>query len=302
MREKKEIKMSSPKKLTMLAFGLNAVLAFAAFGCATTQPSRELVDARDAYNRVRNSQAKDLVPAEVLSAKQALEQAEQSFDKDSNSPRSRDLAYLAQRRALLAEARGALAADERDSATAEKDIAQLRVFETNRAKAELKDARAVMGAQERQLTAEQRARREAEARAQAAIASLNRIAAVQQEARGMVITLNGAVLFATNQSVLLPIARDRLNQVAEALKESTDATFVVEGHTDSTGSSAVNDELSRRRAESVRTYLVEQGVDANRIRAVGLGPSRPVADNKSAEGRANNRRVEIVIEKKRDAQ
>ena len=71
--------------------------------------------------------------------------------------------------------------------------------------------------------------------------------------------------------------------------------MVVEGHTDSQGAAAFNQDLSQKRAESVRSYLVSHGIAADRITAQGFGPSRAVADNTSAEGRANNRRVEIVV-------
>ena len=94
----------------------------------------------------------------------------------------------------------------------------------------------------------------------------------------------------------MPSARSRLGQVAEALlKDEADATYVVEGHTDSSGTAAVNNELSRKRAEAVRDYLVERGVPADRITAEGHGADQPVAENSTAEGRANNRRVEIVV-------
>ncbi|HLM45177.1 MAG TPA: OmpA family protein, partial [Myxococcaceae bacterium] len=88
----------------------------------------------------------------------------------------------------------------------------------------------------------------------------------------------------------------RLDEVAEALKK-TQSPLVIEGHTDSQGPEEVNEELSQLRAESVRDYLAEKGVDSARVRTTGLGESRPVASNKNPEGRANNRRVEIVIER-----
>ena len=296
--------MSPRIKLTLLALGLQAALA----GCSAAMPPQELVDARRAYDHARTGQAKDLVPAEVLAAQQALDRAERAFESDPASPTTRDLAYLAQRRAEIAEARAVVAAANRDEASARQDVTQLRTWEAQRAKALLSETRAeaaaqrtVLQAQQEQLTAEQRARREADRRAAAAMASLERIAAVKEEARGVVITLNGAVLFATGQATLLPIAEERLRQVAEALQESSDGAIVVEGHTDSTGPKALNEDLSRRRAEAVRAYLVGRGVDADRIRAVGLGPSRPVAENATPEGRANNRRVEIVIERRKNA-
>lgn len=113
----------------------------------------------------------------------------------------------------------------------------------------------------------------------------------------MVITLSGQVLFASGKSELLPSAQAKLTEVARALSEqSPDSSIVVEGHTDSQGSETFNLDLSQKRAEAVRTYLGSHGVAPDRIRAEGLGLSRPIADNKSAEGRANNRRVEIVVQ------
>jgi outer membrane protein OmpA-like peptidoglycan-associated protein len=129
------------------------------------------------------------------------------------------------------------------------------------------------------------------------MADLQKIAAVKQEPRGMVITLSGEVLFASNQSTLLPSAVAKLDEVADALtKGNPDANLTVEGHTDSQGQHDYNMLLSQRRADAVKSQLVSHGVAADRIKTVGIGPDRPIADNKSAEGRANNRRVEIVVE------
>lgn len=131
---------------------------------------------------------------------------------------------------------------------------------------------------------------------QAAIRSLEEIAKVKEESRGMVITLSGAVLFTSGKSDLLPIARDKLDKVAEVLQEQDpNKKFVVEGHTDSVGSEENNRRLSQDRADAVRSYLVSRGVPASQISAVGKGESSPVADNKTPDGRANNRRVEIVV-------
>jgi outer membrane protein OmpA-like peptidoglycan-associated protein len=119
---------------------------------------------------------------------------------------------------------------------------------------------------------------------------------VKEEARGMVITLSGSVLFASGKFALLNTAMTKLDQVAEALKaQDADKRMVVEGHTDSQGSDKVNQPLSLNRGNAVRDYLVTRGVASEKITAVGLGSSRPIVDNKSAENRANNRRVEIII-------
>ncbi len=122
------------------------------------------------------------------------------------------------------------------------------------------------------------------------------VAAVKEEARGMVITLSGSVLFASGKFALLNTAMTKLDQVAEALKaQDADKRMVVEGHTDSQGSDKVNQPLSLNRGNAVRDYLVTRGVASEKITAVGLGSTRPIVDNKSAENRANNRRVEIII-------
>jgi outer membrane protein OmpA-like peptidoglycan-associated protein len=112
-----------------------------------------------------------------------------------------------------------------------------------------------------------------------------------------VITLSGSVLFASGKYVLLETAKTKLDQVAEALKaQGDDRKMIIEGHTDSQGSDAINVPLSLNRANAVREYLISRGVDANKVTAVGIGSSRPLLDNGSAENRANNRRVEIVIQ------
>jgi len=139
---------------------------------------------------------------------------------------------------------------------------------------------------------------EANQRAKEAADALAKLAAVKAEDRGLVITLSGGVLFATNQSALLPTAQTKLNQVAEALMATKERSLLVEGHTDSQGSSAHNLALSQRRADSVRSYLISRGYPGARIQARGIGEERPVTENTSAEGRANNRRVEIVVESK----
>jgi outer membrane protein OmpA-like peptidoglycan-associated protein len=125
-------------------------------------------------------------------------------------------------------------------------------------------------------------------------------AAVKQEPRGVVITLSGSVLFASDKSTLLPEAKTRLGQVAAALLETKERHLDVEGYTDSQGKDAYNVDLSQRRADAVRTYLVTNGYPPDLIVAHGAGKTLPIADNATAEGRANNRRVEIIIAPRND--
>jgi outer membrane protein OmpA-like peptidoglycan-associated protein len=148
-----------------------------------------------------------------------------------------------------------------------------------------------------QLAAETAARMDAENRAAKSQAALVKLAAVKEEARGLVITLSGSVLFASNKSSLLPAARDRLSQVSAALMETKERKITIEGYTDSQGSDKTNMDLSQKRADAVRSYIISRGYSGSLIEARGLGKDRPVADNATAEGRANNRRVEIIVER-----
>ena len=111
------------------------------------------------------------------------------------------------------------------------------------------------------------------------------------------ITLNmpGNVTFATDSSDLSPAFFDVLNSVGKVLGEFNKTVVEVAGHTDSTGSDAYNQGLSERRAQSVSSYLSSQGVMRERLITVGMGESRPVADNGTAAGRQANRRVEITM-------
>ncbi|MCB1569096.1 MAG: OmpA family protein [Xanthomonadales bacterium] len=114
------------------------------------------------------------------------------------------------------------------------------------------------------------------------------------EARGQVMTLSGDA-FASGQSKLKPEARANLQRVVEFVNRFPGKEVMIEGHTDSEGSDNLNQVLSQKRAEAVRDALVQDGVDAKRLTAVGLGEGRPIADNATRDGRARNRRVEIVV-------
>jgi outer membrane protein OmpA-like peptidoglycan-associated protein len=112
--------------------------------------------------------------------------------------------------------------------------------------------------------------------------------------RGLVSEIGG-VQFATGTANLSSAAREGLARFSGIVASYPGLRFMVEGHTDNTGSVETNNELSLRRAIAVRDYLIGQGVRASSIDVAGLGPSRPVADNVTADGRARNRRVEIVV-------
>jgi outer membrane protein OmpA-like peptidoglycan-associated protein len=101
------------------------------------------------------------------------------------------------------------------------------------------------------------------------------------------------VQFDNDKATLRPESFAILDKTVEGLKDWGNAKIVVEGHTDSNGSDKHNMDLSQRRAETVRDYLISKGIAADRLTAKGYGESKPIADNRTAEGRAENRRVDL---------
>ena len=285
---------------------LGTAIVVVLIGCGAHLQPQELSDANAAYQRVAAGPAASVAPDELHKAKVALDQAEQAFVKDPDGQSARDLAYVAHRKALLAEAKAGIKLAEQERAQADQQKAKTTEQELERTKEQLKDAErarqtdAERRAADEKIKAEQGARAEAERKADAAMQDLARIAAMREEERGMVLTFPSDLLFASNQWTLLPSAQMKLNQLADALA-NTDKRIVVEGHTDARGSETYNQDLSLKRAQAVRDFLIGRGIAAERIQVNGYGKSRPVADNKSAEGRANNRRVEVVVTGERRA-
>lgn len=107
------------------------------------------------------------------------------------------------------------------------------------------------------------------------------------------VTLSSDVNFAFDSAQLQPQAESRLNEVAATLRQNSEVRVTIAGHTDAIGSNEYNRDLSQRRADSVKSYLMSRGIDGDRMRTVGYGEERPVATNETPAGRAENRRVEI---------
>jgi outer membrane protein OmpA-like peptidoglycan-associated protein len=266
-----------------------AAIAAMTSACGSTAPTQQLVDARRAMTDARQSEASELTPDELLTAKQALDRAEQAHEEDAGSEKEAHLAYLASRKARMAMAHGMIAAakeaEMQADAKYQAGLEQLAHTSSDQ-----------LDAAQAALQTEQQRRLEAEKRASAALASLQQVANVRAESRGTVITLPGGVLFPSGGSSLSPTARVALGQVAEALTQQPgESKIVIEGHTDDRGSDTSNQQLSQARAEAVRSFLLENGLSAERVQAVGKGESEPIASNDTAEGRATNRRVDLVV-------
>ena len=277
--------------------------------CASSTPG-QLIAARDAYAMSSAGLSARLTPTDLYDAKKALDQAEREFTENGDTLACRDYAYIALRKTELADVKARTEVDRQKITEAVKAGVVVRDNQVKSTQAELASTKEQLKDERRdsteqgkilekttvQLGAEKMARQTAEAKLAGAMKDLATIAAIKEEARGVVITLSGSILFASGKYALLNTAMTKLDQVAEALKaQDADKTMVVEGHTDSQGSDAINQPLSLSRATAVRDYLVSKGVASEKISAIGIGSGRPLTDNKTAENRANNRRVEIII-------
>jgi outer membrane protein OmpA-like peptidoglycan-associated protein len=282
-----------------------AIFVLTLAACGSSPPPRQLLDARAAYNRARLGPAAQYTPADLHTAKVALTQAEKAYEDDAESPETFALSYVALRTAQLVEAKASTKQAEADAERAEAEYRKMTEDEVTRTRGELARAKkelAVKGQQlastSEQLAAERAARAEAEERYREAMRKLAEAAAinVKEESRGTVIVLPGSVLFATGKSQLTAVAQQKLTLIAGTLApQAEEHDIVVEGHTDSRGSRDFNMNLSQDRAQVVMNFLVSRGVPAEAVTSVGIGPDRPIADNNTRDGRAENRRVEIII-------
>lgn len=260
-----------------------ACLALAALlptlACSTPAPPAALTDAQSAY---RTADGTPLVQqeasVELYEAKQALDRAQSEWDKNHDAAETEHLAYLANRRIEIAQQWAA----GRAAAKKTVDIAE----QAKAARAEAEAAK--QSAAEASAKAAEAAAREEKLRAQ-----MSELQA-RETARGIEMTL-GDILFDTGKATLKPGAMQNLYKLVTFLKDYPDRAVLVEGHTDSTGSDALNMTLSEERADSVRTFLVDNGIDGKRVLARGYGKAYPVASNDTAAGRQRNRRVDVVI-------
>lgn len=226
----------------------------------SSQPNVNLEQARSNYGTLQTDpQASKVAALETKEAGDMLEKAEQAFRNDADKKKVDQLAYLTNQRV---------------------EVARQTII--------LRDAE-----QRLQQSAAQRAQARLDARDQQ-IRQLQTDLQAKQTERGTLVTF-GDVLFDVDRAQLKANGLGNVNKLATFLQENPERQVIVEGYTDSTGSTAYNQGLSERRANSVRTALVKMGVAPERIVAQGYGKEYPVASNSTASGRAMNRRVEVTI-------
>jgi outer membrane protein OmpA-like peptidoglycan-associated protein len=256
----------------------------------------ELIQAEYSLAIAGATGAKEFVPNQYSAAEAKLLAARTAWaskkSSDRNSARSiaREAAILgedARRAGLVARADADAKARADAAAAAERERAAQAAAEQQRVTEAAIERAARLAAQEGE------ARARAEARAQL-LNRLNAVLPTRESERGLVSEIGG-VQFATATANLNPPARESLARFSGIVASYPELNFRIEGHTDNVGSELTNNELSLRRAMSVRDYLISLGVPASSIDVQGYGPYQPVADNFTADGRARNRRVEIVI-------
>jgi outer membrane protein OmpA-like peptidoglycan-associated protein len=277
--------------LAMAATTLTSVLVLS--GCETSPPDGGLLP--EARNAVAHAEADPNVtryaPTELDRARKLLINAEGAAkDRGADDKVAAHYAYLATQMARISEQR----------AHEQVAIARIKAGETERQQV-LLTARENEAAQAR--AAASQARGEAQ-NAQAELArhqqESQRLAAqleelqASQTSRGIVLTL-GDVLFDTGRAELKPGAVRPIEQIASFLTENPERSVQIEGFTDSQGGNDYNLELSQRRADAVAMAIIQRGIDAQRVRAMGYGEEFPKASNDSAGSRQLNRRVEIIV-------
>src|SRR5208283_3899286 len=301
--------------------------------CATAPPS-ELVNARLAYQQASAGQAAQLVPAELHKAQDALAVAEKSFQDDPKSFHTRDLAYVADRKAKMAEALAVTAAGNVTTAQANKDYeaTQTQIVKNTKddlaasqRSADLKagqladanvaaqnakglaDAEALRVKQQADATTEmQRVKDSTTATAASVKESTDADArrAAEQKSRDdntiiilervKTVVLKG-VNFETNKATLRDESETILTRAYNAMVANPSVRVEISGHTDNVGREQASQTLSLKRAQAVRNWLVQKGIASNRMETVGKGENEPVASNDTVEGRAENRRIEFYV-------
>jgi outer membrane protein OmpA-like peptidoglycan-associated protein len=274
--------------------------------CSTVPTTTATLDeARADYVAASNNpQVASYAPLEFRSASEALDRANQAAAKRESLDTIDRLAYVAKQRVATAQevAKAKSAEAEIANAGRQRDRVQLeaRTAEAERAKREAANANAQVAvaqqqaqdAQAQAAAAQQQAAQLAErsARLEAILVELH----AQKTERGMVVTI-GDVLFATDRAELNANGMASVRKLAEVMMQNPDRTVLVEGFTDSTGSTAHNQDLSERRAQSVAQALTSLGVPRDHVAMRGYGEAYPVASNDNAGNRQLNRRVEIVL-------
>jgi outer membrane protein OmpA-like peptidoglycan-associated protein len=266
------------------------------------QHAVRLMNQADGYATSKHIDKKSLISVSREAVQTAEDAREISVKRieaeriDAEARAAADREANAKAQTISAEADTAEALRARDEAERQKREAQASALQQQQnadAEAERNraDAAAAAAASEQKLQQAEREREELRARL---LQQFNTILETRDTARGLVVNMSD-VLFDTGKHTLRPLAREKLAKISGIVLAYPSLTLGIEGNTDSVGSDAYNQGLSERRAEAVRSYLAQQGVPESSMTAKGLGEAQPIASNSTAEGRQQNRRVELIV-------
>jgi outer membrane protein OmpA-like peptidoglycan-associated protein len=214
----------------------------------------------------------EVAKADAERMKQEAQQAAQEASRQKQEAEQARAAALEQQQA--AQAAAEQASRDRAAALSQQKVAEAETEKARQAAAQAESEKAQLRAQ--------------------LLSQLNSILQTRDSARGLIVNMSD-VLFDTGSYTLKPGAREKLAKISGIVLAHPGLNLQIEGHTDSVGSDDFNQQLSERRADSVRDFLAEQGVPGSAISARGFGKTQPVASNDTAEGRQRNRRVELVV-------
>ena len=251
--------------------------------------------AEDSRQLAIRAQADEQVVAEKRALKDAADAEKRTIEEKAAADRRSLQEQAAAEKQAMAETAAAEKQAMAERAAAEKQAMAAQVLEAQKAAANEASRRAAaqQEADQARLAVAQSEQEQALLRAQLR-EQLNAIMKTTDSARGLIVSMTG-LLFETGKSTLVPRVRENLARVAGILLGHPGLQIEVEGHTDSVGSDTMNQTLSESRARAVREYLLAQGVPEGAIVSRGFGKTKPLATNDTAEGRAQNRRVEIVV-------
>jgi len=243
---------------------------------AKAQADRSRAQAEEDSRRRAQAEAEQRLESE----RRARAEAEKALAQ-AQAEAARERALKDQAAAEQARLYAARAEAERAAATAQAEVERARASNEQAAADQARQAAAKAELEKRQLRAQ-------------LIQQLNLILDTRETARGLIINISD-VLFDTGQYTLKPLAREKLARVSGIVLAHPGLRLEAEGHTDSVGGDAFNQQLSERRAMTVRDFLAQQGLPITSLGARGLGKTMPVAPNDSAAGRQLNRRVELIV-------
>ncbi|MFA7415714.1 MAG: OmpA family protein [Rhizobium sp.] len=276
------------------------LLAAAVTAACSSMPRQNalLADARSDYAAAQNDPVvAQMAASELTEAGVALDKANAAATAHRDDEEINKLAYIAKQKIATTQEIAKRKEAEKTVANASKERDRMRLesrtAEANRARVDANVAQNQAANAQAQTADAERMTAEAEARTRQLAAMLSDMAATKSE-RGMVITLSD-VLFSVDQAQLKPAGMRTVEKLAAVMKQFPQRTVLIEGYTDSTGSSAHNIDLSNRRADAVRSAFDSMNVSRDRIAVHGYGEAYPVAENNTAENRQMNRRVEIIL-------